>query len=133
MGTLSGSARSLVNVHAAAGVRVQAVCAGWPGGYRVKPGGEPCLQDSGGGGGEGVIVGGDEVQQGPWSVQGCRAAVRARAWYALVILSDWWYVCLPRVLFGDGPGGMVPLDSAGSVFVAVGCEQQDGVWCPAFV
>ena len=28
----SGSARSLVNVHVAVGVRVQATCAGWSGG-----------------------------------------------------------------------------------------------------
>ena len=90
-------------------------------GYRVKPGGEPCLLVSGGGGGWGVIVGGDEVQQGPWSVEGCRAAVPAPAWYALVIVSDWWHIGLRGVVFGDGPGGMVPFDSAGSVFVAVGC------------
>ena len=32
MATLSGSARSLVNVHVAVGVRVQATCAGWSGG-----------------------------------------------------------------------------------------------------
>ena len=32
MPTLSGSARSLVNVHVALGVRVQATCAGWSGG-----------------------------------------------------------------------------------------------------
>ena len=32
MATLSGSARSLVNVHVAEGVRVQATCAGWSGG-----------------------------------------------------------------------------------------------------
>ena len=53
-------------------------------GYRVKPGGEPCLLVGGGGGGGGVVVGGDEVQQGPRRVEGCRAAVPARAWYALV-------------------------------------------------
>ena len=62
--------------------------------YRVNPGGEPCLLVRGGGGIGGVIVDGDEVQQGPWSVEGCRAAVPARAWYALVIVSHWWYVCL---------------------------------------
>ena len=53
-------------------------------GYRVKPRGEPCLLVGGGGGGGGVVVGGDEVQQGPQSVEGCRAVVPARAWYALV-------------------------------------------------
>ena len=61
MATLSGSARSLVNVHVAVGVRVQATCAGWFWGYRVKPGEEPCLLVGGGGGGGGVVVGGDEV------------------------------------------------------------------------
>ena len=90
-------------------------------GYRVKPGGEPCLLVSGGGGGRGVIIGGDEVQQGPWSVEGCRAAVPARAWYALVIVSDWWHIGLRGVVFGDQPGGMVPSDSAGSPFSAAGC------------
>ena len=30
-------------------------------GYRVKPGGEPCLLVGGGSGGGGVVVGGDEV------------------------------------------------------------------------
>ena len=90
-------------------------------GYFVKPGGEPCLLVSGSGGGGVVIVGGDEMQQGPWSVEGCRAAVPPTAWYALVIVSDWWYACLRVVVFGDGPGGMVPLDSAGSMFVAVRC------------
>ena len=90
-------------------------------GYRVKSGGEPCLQVGGGGGGGGVVVGGDEVQQGPRSVEGCQAAVPAHAWYALVIVSDWWYIGLRGVVSGDGPGGMVPLDSAGSVFVAVWC------------
>ena len=69
----------------------------------------------------GVIVDGDEVQQGPWYVEGCRVAVPARAWYALVVVSDWWYVCLRGVVFRDGLGGMVPLDGAGSLFVAVGC------------
>ena len=90
-------------------------------GYRVKPGGEPCLLAGGGGGGGGLVVGEDEVQQGPRSVKGCRAAVSARAWYALVIVSDWWYIGLRGVVFRDGPGGMVSLDSAGSVFVAVWC------------
>ena len=90
-------------------------------GYRVKPGGEPCLLVGGGGGGGGGVVDGDEVQQGPRSVEGCRAAVPARAWYALVIVSDRWYIGLRGVVFGDGPGGMVSLDSAGSVFVAVWC------------
>ena len=89
-------------------------------GYRLKLGGRPCLLVSGGGGSGGVIVGGDEVQQQPWIVEGCRAAVSARAWCALVIVSDWWHVCLRGVVFGDGPRGMVPLDSAGSVFVPVG-------------
>ena len=88
-------------------------------GYRVKPGGEPCLLVGGGGGGGGAVVGGDEVQQGPRSVEGCRAAVPARAWYALVTVSDWWYIDLRCIVFGDGPGGMVSLDSAGSMFVAV--------------
>ena len=55
----------------------------------MKPGGEPCLLVGGGGGGGGAVVGGDEVQQGPRSVEGCRAAVPARAWYALVTVSDW--------------------------------------------
>ena len=86
-------------------------------GYLVKPGGEPCLLVSGGG----VIVDGDELQQGPWSVEGCRAAVLARAWSALVIVSDWWHISLLGLVFGDGRGGMVPLDSAGSLFMAVGC------------
>ena len=90
-------------------------------GYRVKPGGEPCLLVGGGGGGGGAVVGGDEVQQGPRSVEGCRAAVPARAWYALVTVSDWWYIGLRCIVFGDGPGGMVSLDSAGSMFVAVWC------------
>ena len=93
--------------------------------YRVKPGGEH-------GGSGGVILGGDEVQQGPWSVEGCQAALPARAWFASVIVSDWLHVCLRGVVFWDGPGGMVPLDSVGSVFVPVGGEQQDGEWCPAF-
>ena len=88
---------------------------------RVKPGGEPCLLVGGGSGGGGVIVGGDEVQQGPRSVEGCLAAVPAGAWYALDIVSDWWYIGLRGVVFGDGPGGMVLLDSADSVFVAVWC------------
>ena len=88
-------------------------------GYRVKPGGEPCLLVRGGGGCGGAVVGGDEVQQGPRSVEGCRAAVPARAWYALVTVSDWWYIGLRCIVFGDGPGGMVSLDSAGSMFVAV--------------
>ena len=90
-------------------------------GYRVKPGGEPCLLVGGGGCGGGAVVGGDEVQQGPRSVEGCRAAVPARAWYALVTVSDWWYIGLRCIVFGDGPGGMVSLDSAGSMFVAVWC------------
>ena len=90
-------------------------------GYRVKPGGEPCLLVGGGGGGGGAVVGGDEVQQGPWSVEGCRAAVPARAWYALVTVSDWRYIGLRCIVFGDGSGGMVSLDSAGSMFVAVWC------------
>ena len=81
-------------------------------GYRVKPGGEPYLLVSGGGSSEGVIVGGDEVQQRSWSVEGCRAAVPKRAWYALVIVSDSWHIGLRGVLFGDGPGSMVPSDSA---------------------
>ena len=88
----------------------------------MKPGGEPCLLVGGCGGGGGAVVCGDEVQQGPWSVEGCRAAVPARAWYALVTVSDWWYIGLRCIMFGDGPGGMVSLDSAGSMFVAV--------WCP---
>ena len=90
-------------------------------GYRVKPGGGLCLLVGGGGGRWGVVVGGDEVQQGPQSVKGCRAAVPARAWYALVIASDWWYIGLRRVVFWDGPGGIVSLDTAGSVLVAVWC------------
>ena len=98
-------------------------------GYRVKPGGVTCLLVSGGGGAGGMIVGGDEVRQGPWSVEGCRAAVPVRAWYALVIVSDWWYVCLRGVVLGDGPGSMVLLDSADGLFVPVGCY--DG-WCLAF-
>ena len=69
-------------------------------GYRVKPGGEPCLLVGGGGGGGGAVVGGDEVQQGPRSVEGCRAAVPARAWYALVTLSDWWYIGLRCIVHG---------------------------------
>ena len=52
---------------------------------------------------------------------GCRAAVPARARYALVTVSDRWYIGLRGIVFGDGPGGMVSLDSAGSVFVAVWC------------
>ena len=90
-------------------------------GYRVKPGGEPCLLLGGGGGGGSVVVGGDEVQQGPRSVQGCQAAVPARPWYVLVTVSDWWYIGLRCVVFWDGPGCMVSLDSSGSVFVAVYC------------
>ena len=43
--------------------------------YGVKPGGDPHLLVSVGGDGGGVILGGDEVQQGTWSVKGCRAAV----------------------------------------------------------
>ena len=74
-------------------------------GYRVRPGGEPFLLVGSRGGGGGVVVGGDEVQQGPRSVEGCRAAVPARAWYALVSVSDWWYISLSCVVFGDGPGG----------------------------
>ena len=61
------------------------------------------------------------MQQGPRSVKGCRAAVPARAPYALVVVSDWWYIGPRGVVFGDGQGGMVSLDSAGSVFVAVWC------------
>ena len=49
-------------------------------GYRVKPGGELYLLVSGGGGDGGVIVDGDQVQQEPWSVKGCRVAVPACAW-----------------------------------------------------
>ena len=45
----------------------------------------------------------------------------ARAWYALVTVSDWLYIGLQCIVFGDGPGGMVSLDSAGSMFVAVWC------------
>ena len=90
-------------------------------GHRVKPGGEPCLLVGGGSGLGGVVGGGDEVQQGPRTVEGCRAAVPARAWYAPVIVSDWWYIGLRGVVFGDGPGGMVSLYGAGSVFVPVGC------------
>ena len=90
-------------------------------GYRVKTGGESCLLVGGGGGPGGVVVGADEVYQGPGSVEGCRAAVPARARYALVTVSDWWYIGLEGVVFGDGPGGMVSLDSAGSVFVANWC------------
>ena len=89
--------------------------------YQVKQGGESCLLVGSGGGSGGVVVGGDEVQQGPLSVEGCRAAVPARAWFALVTVSDWWYIGLRCVVFGDEPGGMVSLDSAGSVFVAVCC------------
>ena len=101
-------------------------------GYRVKLGGEQCVLVGNGGGAGGVVVAGDEVQQGPQSVEGCRAAVPAYAWYALVTVSDWWYIGLRGVVFGDGPGGMVSLDSAGSVFVAVWCQYQDFGWCPAF-
>ena len=90
-------------------------------GYCVKPGEDPCLLVSGGGGGGHVIVGGDEVQQGPWSVDGCRAAMPAHAWYVVVIVPDWWHIGLQDVVFGDGPGDMLPLDIAGSLFVAVGC------------
>ena len=90
-------------------------------GYRVKREGEPCLLLSGGGGSGVVILGGDEVQQGTWSVEGCGAAVPARAWYGSVIVSDWWHICLRGVLFWDGQRGMMPLDSAGSVFVAAEC------------
>ena len=90
-------------------------------GYRVKPGGEPCLLVGGGGSGGGVVVGGDEVEQGPRSVEGCRAAVPARACYALVAVSDCRYIGLRCVVLRDGTGGMVSLDSAGSVFVAVWC------------
>ena len=72
-----------------------------PWGYRVKPGEGPCQLVGGGGGRGGVVVGGDEVQQGPRSVEGCRATVPARAWYALVIVSDWWYIGLRGVVFGD--------------------------------
>ena len=61
------------------------------------------------------------MQQGPWSVEGCWAAVPARAWYAFVIVSDWWHIGLRGMMFGDEPEDMVPLDSVGSVFVAVGC------------
>ena len=89
-------------------------------GYRVKRGGEPCLLVGGGGGAGGAVVDGDEVQQGRWCVDGCRAAVPTSACYALVIVSDRWHIGLRGVVFGDGPGGMVSLDGAGSVFVAVG-------------
>ena len=90
-------------------------------GYRVKPKGKPCLLVGSGGGGGGVVLGGDEVYQGPRSVEGCRAAVPARARYALVTVSDRWYNSLRGVVFGDGPGGIVSLDIAGSVFVSVWC------------
>ena len=73
-------------------------------GYRVKAEGEPCLLVGGGGGGGGVVVGEDEVQQGPRSVEGCRAAVPARAWYALVIVFDRWYIGLRGVVFGLDQG-----------------------------
>ena len=45
----------------------------------------------------------------------------ARAWYALVTVSDWWYIGLRCIVFVDGSGGMVSLDSAGSMFVAAWC------------
>ena len=35
----------------------------------------------------------------------------ARARYALVTVSDWWYSGLRGVVFGDGPGGMVSLET----------------------
>ena len=90
-------------------------------GYRVKPTGEPCLPVGGSGGGGVVVVRGDEVQQGPRSVEGRRAAVPAPAWYALVTVSDWWYIGLRCAVFQDGPGDMVPLDSASGPFEAVWC------------
>ena len=90
-------------------------------GYRPKPGREPCLLVGDGGGVGAVVVGGDEVQQGPRSHEGCQTAVPARAWYALVIVSDWWYISLRGVVFEDRSGAMVSLDSAGSVFVAIRC------------
>ena len=45
-----------------------------------------------------------------------------------------WSYCLTggTSVSGHGPGGMVSLDSASSLFVAVWCEQQDGGWCRAF-
>ena len=73
-------------------------------GYRVKPGEEAWLLVSGGGGSGGVIVGGDEVQQGPWSVEACPAAVPARAWYALVIVSDWWHAVSGALCSGMNQG-----------------------------
>ena len=90
-------------------------------GYHVKPGEEPCLLAGGGGGGRGVIVRGDEVQQGPWSVEGRGAAVPARAWYALVIVSDWWHIGIRGVVFGDGSADGV----RSSCFVLLLL----GVWC----
>ena len=69
-------------------------------------------------------MGGDEVQYGPWGVEACRAAVPACAWYALVIVSDWWHIGLRGVVFGDGQGGVVPLDGAGSVLCPLGASSR---------
>ena len=51
--------------------------------------------------------------------ESCQAALPAPAWYALVIVSDWWHICLRGVVFRDGLPHVVPLDSASSVFVPV--------------
>ena len=148
MTTLSGAARSLLNVHATATVRVQATCAGWPGRYRVKSGVEPYVLFSGGGGSCGVIVGEDEVQEGRESIEGCRAALPARAQYALVFVSDWWHIgapgrCVSGWTRGHGAissrmvGGVQPsADRVGSLcflrpLLGVLCslKQGRGCWC----
>ena len=64
------------------------------------------------------------MQQGPWSVEGCRAPVPARVWSPLVIVSDWWQVGLRGVVFRDGPGGMLSWDGVGRVFVAMGASSR---------
>ena len=81
--------------------------------YCVQTRGEPRLLVCAGGGGGCVVVSGDEVQQGPWGVEGHWTAVPARARCTLVILPHGQYIGLQVVVFGDGPGSVVSLDGGG--------------------
>ena len=120
MAMLSWSARSLVNVHSALGVLPPGHTSWVVWGYCVKRGGEPYLLVRGDGGAGGVVVGGDEVQGGPWGVEGRQTAVPARVWCALVIMPDRWHIGFRGVVFWDGPGFVVSLDGAVCLLLPVG-------------